>query len=533
MAVVSPSSPSRPQTESLIAFTAGLRARLWRQRALRIALRTLAGTAGMLLAARFAAAIGAAGAADALLLLAGMLTVGGAIAAVRSRPTAFAAARAADRSLQLQERLATALELASRPQRSELATRQVEDATSRVAGRRPAEAFSPLLSRRDLVITSVSLALAAGAWFTLPDLSSLLRSPFGWSAAEAEAAATPLGNLNDNNVNDILSSIEETRRRAQERQIDPAEAQRQLNEAQSRLNARIEASNRQQQNLQRLADQLRQTSTAQDVAGAIDRGEYSLASDLLNELARESDQLSPQARRELAQALERAAQQTEQNPGLRDAQRRAAQALNRGDYQEIDRSMRNLGDQVTMAGREVTLQSEFGRAQSRLDQARQELGGGQDQTGAGDQGFDGRGGQQGAGGQQAGSSASGSQPGNMPGQNRPGPGGQEARPGQQAPQQQALGNQRPGELPQQDNPGSDRLGVGGRPLQIDAQDSGGQLRPSDGQGEQRGSLLTNVRPAAGVGVAQPTDPVQSLPDFTQIAPERRPSIRTYFTPNNR
>ncbi|GIW06478.1 MAG: hypothetical protein KatS3mg060_1283 [Dehalococcoidia bacterium] len=535
MAVVASSPIRRPQIESVIAFVRALRAFLWGKRAAQIGLRSVTATAGLLLLARLAAALGAPGAADALLLLAGMLVVGGAIAVVRSRPTEAEAARAADRSLGLRERLGTALELAEGPQRGALAALQLADTGALLAGRRPAEAFGSLLPRRDLAIAAAVVLLALAAWVALPDLSSVIRSPFGGQAPPEPETAAPaaVSDLNQNNVNDILGSIEETRRRAQERQIDPAEAQRQLSQAEARLNARIEASNRQQQNLQSLADQLRQTSTAQDIAGAIDRGDYSTASDLLNQLARESDQLSPQARRELAQALERAAQQTQQNTGLRDAERRAAQALSRGDYQEIDRAMRNLGDQVGMAGRDVVPQNELGRAQSRLDQARQELGLGEGQNGDGDQGMEARGGQPSSGGQQPGNSANGSQPGVMPGQNRAGQGGQEAQPGQQGQPQQGIGNQRPGELPQQDNPSGDRLGVGGRPVQIEAPDSGGQLRPSDGQGEQRGGQLTNARPATGVGVAQPTDPVESPADFTRVAPERRPSVRTYFTPNGR
>lgn len=533
MAILASSPARRPDIESLLAFAQALRARLWGRRAVRLGLRAVIGAAALVAAARFAAALGALGAADALLLLAGMVGVGGAIAAARSRPTAAEAARAADRSLGLRERLGTALELAADPRRGELAALQIADTGAQLAGRRPEEAFGPLVPQREMIAALVTVVVAFTVWVSLPDLSALVRFPFGGSpAAEPEPFAAALTtDLDENSVNDILSSIEETRRRAQERQIDQAEAQRQLNDAAARLNARIEASNRQQQNLQALADQLRQTSTAQDIAGAIDRGDYSLASDLLNQLARESDQLSPQARRELAQALERAAQQTQQNTALRDAERRAAQALNRGDYQEIDRSMRNLGDQLGMAGRDVVSQSELGRAQSRLDQARQELGLGEGQ-GSGEQGMDGRGGQPAAGGQQPGDSARGSQPGNMPGQNRAGPGGQEAQPGQQGPIQ-GVGNQRPGELPQVESAGGDRLGVGGRPVQIEAPDSGGQLRPSDGQGEQRGSQLTTARPATGVGVAQPTDPVDSPADFTRIAPDRWSSVRSYFTPAGR
>ncbi|MFN8535267.1 MAG: hypothetical protein U0556_17155 [Dehalococcoidia bacterium] len=384
-----------------------------------------------------------------------------------------------------------------------------------------------------MAVALAAVALTALVWLTVPDLSTLVRSPFA-PQETAQVPPSPLesnGDLNENNVNDILASIEETRRRAQERQIDPAEAQRQLGQAEARLNAKIEASNRQQQNLQSLADQLRQTATAQDIAGAIDRGDYSQASDLLNQLARESDQLSPQARRELAQALERAAQQTQQNNGLRDAERRSSQAMSRGDYQEIDRSMRSLGDQLGMAGRDVVPQSELGRAQGRLDQARDELGLGQGQNGEGEGGMEARGGQPAAGGTQPGNMPGGSQPGDMPGQNRQGPGGPEAQPGQGGQQQQGVGNQRPGDLPQQEN-GGDRLGVGGKPVQIDATDSGGQLRPSDGQGEQRGSQISNARPATGVGVAQPTDPIDSPADFTSVAPDRRPAVRSYFTPNS-
>jgi ribosomal protein S20 len=513
----------------LPGYIRALQTRLWGQRALTLLLRGGATVAGLLLLARLLAALGAAGAADAVLLLAGMAAMGVVVAAVRSRPSEQAAARAADRALDLRERLSTALELSQAGVSSNLAALQLADAAA-VAGRyRPAEAVRPLVHWRDVLLAVLASGLAVVTWVALPDLSGWGRAP-GQAASERPAEVSPT-DLTENNVGDILASIEETRRRAQARQIDPTEAARLLAQAEARLNARLEASTREQQNLQQLADQLRRTAVGQEVAGAIDRGDYSGAADQLNQLARESDQLSPQARRELAQALERAAQQTQQNAGLREAERRAAQALNRGDYRETERAMRNLGDQIAMAGREVVPQNELGRAQSRLDQARQELGLGGNQ-GDEEQGQPARTGQPAAGGQQPGRNASGSQPGTQPGQNRPGSSGQEAQPGQQG-QPPGSGNQRSGELPQQENRGSDRLGVGGRPLELESPDSAGQLRPSTGQGEQRGSQLLPVRPATGMGVAQPTDPVESPADFTRVSPERRPAVRSYFTPTNR
>jgi hypothetical protein len=533
LALLATNPASRPLVDTIVRYANALQGRLWVKRGVRLALRTIAVVAVLLIAARVLAAFGVVGAADAILLLALVAAIGGTVAVVRSRPTVASAAREADRALGLRERLGTSLELSAKPAASSLGDQLLVDTSERLARTTPNRVFGPVVPKRDAAFAAGGVLLALGLWVALPDLSTLVPQ-FGSPPAQEEQVTPPessTGDLNENNVNDILGSIEDVRRQIQERSIDPSEAQRLLGEAEARLNSRIEASNRQQQNLQSLADQLRQTSVGQDIAGAIDRGDYSAAADQLNDLARESDQLSPTARRELAQALDRAAQQTQQNNGLRDAERRASQALNRGDYREIDRAMRGLGDQLGMAGRDVVPQTELGRAAGRLDQARQEAGLGEGQQGEGDQGQEGRGGNPTAGGMQQGNSPGGSLPGLAPGQNQQGQGGREAQPMPQGGQQQpGSGDQRPGELPQQDGSG-ERIGIGGKPVEIDGRDSGGQLRPSDGQGEQRGSQISSARPATGVGVAQPTEPVESPADFTRVTPDRRPAVRSYFTPN--
>ncbi len=529
-----PFAQQRPHS-SLSRYFSQLQRYLWARRAVSTLLIAAGLVGGLALVSRLLLSIGAEGAGQAAVLLAGMVLVGSVIAAFRARPTAKQAARAADTSFGLHARLGTAQELLDRGDESALAQQQIADAED-MANRYPAgAAFRGGQRLVHVAVAATLIAFAAIAWVWLPDLSAIPGSPFAPRAAEAQPEEPQLQStetdLSQNNADDVIASIEDLRRRIAERSIDGAEASRLLAQAESRLNSKIENSNTQQQNLQNLADALRQSAASQDIAGAIDRGDYSGAVDQLNNLARDADQLSDSAKRELAKALDQAAAQTTNNPQLRDAERRASQALNRGDYKEIERALRNLGDQISGSGRDVIPQNQLGKANDQLNQARQELsqsGLGSEQ--GGDQPGNTTGGSQAPGISQQGTSSNGSQAGTAQGQNQQGSGQQQAQQNQGQNQGSSPnGNQRPGDLPQQEGSG-DRLGISGKPVQIDAPDSGGGLRPNDGKGEQRGSQVGGARPVSGAGVAQPTDPVDGASDYTRIAPDRRPAIRSYFSP---
>lgn len=523
----------------LLKYFTALRSRLWLRRAFVAACTAISGVAALIALARLSISLGFSRAGDAFLLAAGIVAVGGIIAIVRTRPTPVAAAKEADRNLGLRERLATAAEIIQPDSKlpRELAARQLSDAAE-IAARNPARRAFPIVNRRLFGIATLATVFAIVLSLWLPDLSAQLGSAFalkpGLAAESPQVGDEQPNDLASNNVDDLVGQIDHLRKRIAEKSIEPGEAARQLAQAEQRLNQKLETSGREQQNLKNLADALRQTSTGQDIAGAIDRGEFSKASDQLNDLARNSDQLSSASKKDLAQALDKAAGNTDQNAGLKDAERRASQSLNRGDYKDVERSFRNLGDELTKSGKDVVPQSELGKAAGKLDQAKQDLGLSDSSEGAeGDQGANARFGNPAAGGTTPGNSPGGSLPGNAPGSNQQGQGGRDAQPGQNGDKPaNSSGNEKSGDLPQQDGSGS-RIGVSGKPVEVDSPDSQGQLRPGEGKGEQRGSQVGGARPAAGVGVAQPTDPIDSQNDFTRVSPDRRPAVSSYFSPGGR
>lgn len=236
-----------------------------------------------------------------------------------------------------------------------------------------------------------------------------------------------------------------------------------------------------------IADALRDQGATRPAAEALDRGDVPAAAQSLRELADQAGQLSEQARRDLASNLREAADQIEErNAGLADQLRESADGLQQGGQQ---------------AGQAL---EDLARA---LEQAN-----GQD---AGEQG-QGQDGQQGQGEQ-------GNQPGDQGQQQGQGQGEQGQGQGQGG-GAGGTGNSPAGEG-RQKNP-SDRLGVEGQPIELDAE---GDSTDTPGTGEKP-PTTAEVVPGRVSGGSGGGEQGTTGADPLRVPVEERDVVQDYFTP---
>lgn len=133
------------------------------------------------------------------------------------------------------------------------------------------------------------------------------------------------------------------------------------------IEERAQRSNQAREDLLRLAEALRDHAVTSDAAEAIERGDYDEAADSLRDLAEQADRLSPASREQLARDLDQAASEiSEGSQSLSEASRRAADGLREGD-EPAKEGVRELGDAVEQTGQDVVSQQELAQ---QLEQAR-------------------------------------------------------------------------------------------------------------------------------------------------------------------
>jgi hypothetical protein len=348
-------------------FLGALQTQLWWRRAL--VLICAAATLGACVAAvLLVLPTGISRAADgqmmALWVAAAVTGVGALVALVR-RPSRVRAARMADRQLDLSSRLATAAEVLDGRLSGALAPAQLADTWRTVQNVSPWHAFPRAWSsvRGALgaaAVGAIILALAVtgvlATWTTalVPGLADMANT----STAATEAAADDVQNAVDsaNNAAPVDASTNTAA---------PARTLEQLQDAAERSRLSESA-------LQRLADSLRATAAARDVGESLRRGDYDLAATQMVELGRESDQLSRAAKRELALALQKTAQQSvELDPQLAIAEERTARALTRQSYVETRRAMEDLARAIGDAKNGVVSQEQLAKGLQQLQEQSQ------------------------------------------------------------------------------------------------------------------------------------------------------------------
>ena len=456
----------------------------------------------------------------------------GALVSLLFYPSMTIAALILDRRLDLAEQLATATETVRENSNEPVAWAQVEAATDAASWAQENWRGGPKLGR-DLALTAVLGFLAAAALLlTGPEGRALMprpqvpvqqegaqpsASPQAAAAkpeqkpqAQASPQAQPQGRTAG-----VQRAVQDIRRSRESGAIDAGEAARRLGQAESELSRLTGQSSTDQQALDRLAQALDQIAAGHQAADAIRRGDYEQAAREISELGTESDQLSQDAKNQLAQALRQAANDSAASPELSQAERRAADAMTGRDYEAAARAMADLADQVTTRSRNVIPPSEQGRAWDGVNQERRAQGQ-PDSPGSA------RGQQQ----QQQGQQGRGQQPSQ----------GQQGQPGQsQQPQEgQGIGTAPssggpPGAEQAEGDP-APRLDTQGKPVEVDLKPNAKPgSRPGDAEQQDDDRPLDDAGAMSSSSSASPGQVNSSAPPEMNFVPSgRRDIVREYF-----
>ena len=384
-----------PLARQLRRHLGALRRRLWLERAARLGTRALVLGFGVALAAAVVAWStitpldptyygGPVVASLALALLVSLFRY----------PSPMEAARTADHRLALREKLGTAVELIGagrgRTPRNPFAHRQL--ATAIEAADWARQHWRPARGTGRGLGLAAALGLATVGMLLLTGLDERLPQPIprpsAWSLlprqdpSAEQAAPEPAPSAAEPTVSPdqggptaaVTRAIDDLRRARESGTIGAGEAANRLAQAESELSRQTGESRAQREALDRLGQALDQVAAGAPAAENIQRGDYDGAGEEIGKLGTESDQLSPQAKSQLAQALRSAAGESPSSPELAAKERRAADALAGRDYEAARRAMEDLGEEVARRGRDVVPQQELARAWDQVDQERRRQG---------------------------------------------------------------------------------------------------------------------------------------------------------------
>jgi hypothetical protein len=339
-------------------FLNALRLQLWWRDALVVA--AVSGVAGALIGA----AVVVWPARPAWLILA--TSAIGALIAVARRPSVLRAARIADRQLSTSSRLATAAEVLEGCLGGRLALAQLDDAWRLASAIRPWHAY-PQAWRR---VRAAGLALSSSLLLMALSLCGVL-TPLNFPGlAAATPEATPSQTLEAAATTGALAAL------PLDPSSNPAAAAQTLDE----LEAAAAQSRVAEAALQKLADALRPTSAARDVGDALQSGHYDDAANKLATLGVDADQLSRVSKRELGNAMQRAAYDTAKlDPPLAIAEEAVARTLNHQVYTETKQALENLASTVTATKNGIVSQDALAKSLQQVQQqAPAHAGGGGD-----------------------------------------------------------------------------------------------------------------------------------------------------------
>jgi hypothetical protein len=549
-----------PELRQLRQHLGALRRRLWFERLLGLGTRSLV--------VGFGLALVIAVVAWATLTPLAPTYYGGPVAAALAAamlislfryPSPVEAARVADRRLGLRERVGTAVELARGGLDGPFARRQVATAVD-AAGWAEKHWRGAARGRRELGL-AVALGLLTLGMLLLtgledrlpapiprPSIASLLPAPAAPSepppAGAAEEPSPPAQPERaapaaaGGRTSSVARSLDELRRARESGAIGAREAADRLAQAEAELNRQTQQSRAQREALDRLGQALDQVAAGRPASESIERGDYERAGQEIGALGTESDQLSQQAKAQLAQGLRSAAAESQSSPELAARERRAAEALPGREYEAAQRAMQELGQEVARRGNDVVPQQELAQAWDRVNQERRSQG--QPETSANAQGQPGQQPAQQRSAQApregAGSPSSGSGAGTEPGGN----GGDEGTAGEG----DGSGGQATGQAANAppDGPGlgelepsgqAQRLDVQGRPVEVDVtpgQRSGQRPGEATGENEQGTDEVGAISAVSGNVPSRITSAAPAESNF--VPTDRRQVVRDYFSSGN-
>lgn len=393
------------------------------------------------------------------------------LAEIVTRPSLRSTARILDSRLDDRQRLVTALELESKPDLGPLDTAQVLT-SARLLARVDPKVVSPIRSMRPSLALTAGLLCLSLAVFVLKgtggvyvpyQAGALPQTPEELAQLATPTAVTGLPEA-EQQATQQAGSPNATP--APDGQTGPTQAQQEAAESQEAKSS-----------LDTLGEALDGQGATQSIADNLRNGNYDEAAEQLEELGRQNDQLSPEAKKEIADALDAASDDPNTTDDMRYRERQAANALRRGKYQDIERALDNLGDSVQDTAGRVMSQEEMAQAFPSPTAATSQQGseGESSQSQNGQQSGDqsGQEGQQGEQGTQPGEQSG--QAGEQPGQEGEGQPGEQAggQQGEQSGQQQGEGQPGDGQPGQGQQSGENQAG---------GQQPGGQDQSPQGQG---------------------------------------------------
>ncbi|HKP51364.1 MAG TPA: hypothetical protein VJ183_01785 [Chloroflexia bacterium] len=449
------------------------------------------------------------------------------------KPTLSDTAALLDRRLDNNQRLITSVELMSRGETVPLTDAQIKTSATMLARVQP-KALYPTHTPWNLTATGLGLLLLALSLFMLKGGGF---SPFGVGTLPPDqpvvaslAAPTADPGLPPSELTPEPTPTAEP----DELALDGGAQDDQSGEATATPDQptspqdQADASQQAESDLARLGRALDGQSVTQQAADALKQGNTDEAAQELTELGKENDQVSKAAKEGLADALEQAAQDTDANRLLKNAERDAAKALRDGDYKSVEEAMQNLADAMQQTAANVIPQQElaknFPEESSGGEQGASQQPGDQSEqgnTGAGEEEGDqsGQEGPQGGGETgQAGKSES-----DQPGQG----GGDKSQGGEGSSQSGA-----PGQGTRVNGPkDTTDLDVPGNPFELDAKPEPGNTQPQPNQQQDHPGLTLDG--GAGASGASPVSPgnAVNVPGETGSLPlDRWEVIRKFFTP---
>ena len=391
------------RTEGTAPYTALLQElgaverRLRGQELARLGALTLAGAlalgAALALAARLtpvlpAASVLPATGALALLALAGTA----AFAWLRPRPP-LRVARLADATLDLDEKVATAIERHNRPRAADsaaLIAAQLEDAAAslaralpRAAARVPlaparATLLAPLVAALLLLVALLAPNPLQGYWDTRQaqqqqqqaeaDKIEQLRKDIAAQPGAGDAARQAL-----------LSELDQLHHDLQSGALDRDAAMARLSDAEAKLQREVDSrAPAERAALDALANRLSQEDGALGQAGAaLAKGDNQAAADALRRAGADAAGLSPQQRQAQADALQAAAAGAAANdPALAQKLNDAASALQSGDPAATQQALDNLAAQTQATGAQQATQSDLNQALSQIQDSKNNIAAG-------------------------------------------------------------------------------------------------------------------------------------------------------------
>jgi hypothetical protein len=312
----------------------------------------------------------------------------------------FDVARFVDKSEGLNAQLATAVEYTMRDRIDRpLARTQIRLATNRLRDVEPTRAIPLIIPWRDAQVLGVvvGLFLAGSAASSLglnePRQASAIdaalakqsgqvaQAPSAYVTMDAtslqfQTASTPLSPAAAG-ANPLANQLNALQQQLTNQSVTPEQYQQELKQVQQQIQEQADQSLSTQQALNTLASALKDMSATQSVSDSLTQGNYQAASQQLSDLSKQLNQLSPDARQQLAQRLAQAAQQTQKtDPSISQSASSTASALQQGNQGQAAQGMQDLAQAVSQASNQVAQQSQLGQA---LSDVQQQLG---DQSGS-------------------------------------------------------------------------------------------------------------------------------------------------------